>query len=104
MLALIEYDKKGNSVVIKSPVETTHEGWIVRGKIAHEAIPFNAKYTELERFNALHTHLLLTNLIKRGVFRKEGVELDPILGCLKKCGVNFRGASKIKKLTIELTI
>ena len=43
MLALIEYDKKGNSVVVKSPVETTHEGWIVRGKIAHEAIPFNAK-------------------------------------------------------------
>jgi len=43
MLALIEYDKKGNSVVVKSPVETTHEGWIVRGKIADEAIPFNAK-------------------------------------------------------------
>ena len=43
MLALIEYDKKGNSVVVKSPVETTHEGWIGRGKIADEAIPFNAK-------------------------------------------------------------
>ena len=56
MLALIEYDKKDSPVVVKSPVETTHEGWIGRGKIAHEAIPFNAKYTELERFNALHTH------------------------------------------------
>ena len=44
MLALIEYDKKDSLVVIKSPVETTHEGWIERGgKIADEAIPFNAK-------------------------------------------------------------
>ena len=69
MLALIEYDKKRSLVVVETPMETTHEGWIGRGKIAHEAIPFNAKYTELERFNALHTHLLLINL-----------------ACLKKCG------------------
>ena len=62
MLALIEYDKKGNSVVVKSPMETTHEGWIERGKIADEAMPFKAKYTELERFNTLHTILLLTHL------------------------------------------
>ena len=38
ILALIEYDKKGNPVVVKSPMETTHEGWIERGKIADEAI------------------------------------------------------------------
>ena len=69
MHALIEYDKRGNPVVVKSSMETTHEGWIERGKIADEAIPFNAKYTELERLNALHTHLLLTNL-----------------ACFKKCG------------------
>ena len=56
MLAPIEYDKKRSPVVVKSPMETTHEGWIERGKIAHEAIPFNAKYTELERFNALHVY------------------------------------------------
>ena len=104
MHALIEYDKRGNPVVVKSSMETTHEGWIERGKIADEAIPFNAKYTELERFNALHTHLLLTNLIKRGVIRKEGVEINPILGCLKKCGANVRGTSERKKLTIQLMI
>ena len=43
MLALIEYDKKGSFRGGKTPMETTHEGWIVRGKIADEARPFNAK-------------------------------------------------------------
>ena len=62
MHALIEYDKKGNPVMVKSPMQTTHEGWIELGKIADEAIPFNAKYTELERFNVLHNNLLLTNM------------------------------------------
>ena len=79
ILALIEYDKKGNPVVVKTYMETTHEGWIEQCKIADEAIQFKAKYTELERFSALHTNLLLTNLIKQGVLRKEGVELDPII-------------------------
>ena len=69
MLALIEYDKKGSPVVVKSHMETTHKRWIEQGKIPDEAIvdkaiPFQAKYTELERFNALRTNLLLTHLIK----------------------------------------
>ena len=38
-----EYDKKGSFRGGKTPMETTHEGWIVRGKIADEARPFNAK-------------------------------------------------------------
>ena len=62
MLTPIQYDKKGNPVVVKSYMETTHKRWIEQGKIADEAIPFKAKYTELERFNALHAILLLTNL------------------------------------------
>ena len=65
MLALIEYDKKGSPVVVKSYMETSHEQWIEQCRIAYEAIPFKAKYTELERFNALRTNLLLTNLIKQ---------------------------------------
>ena len=64
MLALIEYDKKGSPVVVKSYMETTHKRWIEQSKIPDEAIPFQAKYTELERFNALRTNLLLTHLIK----------------------------------------
>ena len=69
MLALIEYDKKGSPVVVKSHMETTHKRWIEQSKIPDEAIvdkaiPFQAKYTELERFNALRTNLLLTHLIK----------------------------------------
>lgn len=79
ILALIEYDKKGSPVVVKTYLKTTHEQWIKQCSIADEAIQFQAKYTELERFNSLHTNLLLTNLIKQGVLRKEGVELDPII-------------------------
>ena len=79
ILALIEYDKKGVPVVVKTYLETIHEQWIKQCSVADEAIQFQAKYTELERFNTLHTNLLLTNLIKQGVLRKEGVELDPII-------------------------
>ena len=38
MLALIEYDKKGSPVVVKSYMETTHKRWIEQGKIPDEAI------------------------------------------------------------------
>ena len=62
MLTLIECDKKGSPVVVKSYMETSHEQWIEQGKIANEARPFNAKYMKHKRFNALHTNLLLTNL------------------------------------------
>ena len=99
MLALIEYDKKGSPVVVKSYMETTHKRWIEQGKIPDEAIvdkaiPFQAKYTELERFNALRTNLLLTHLIKQGVLRKEGVGLNPISECLKSVGQKVAGLLK----------
>ena len=94
MLALIEYDKKGSPVVVKSYMETTHKRWIEQGKIPDEAIPFQAKYTELERFNALRTNLLLTHLIKQRVLRKEGVRLNPISERLKSVGQKLAGLLK----------
>lgn len=78
-LSLIEYDKKGNPQVLKTYMECSHEEWIAHCKLADDAIQFKEKYTELERFNALHTNLLLTNLIKQGVLKKTGVDIDPLV-------------------------
>ena len=44
ILALIEYDKKGSPVVVKTYLKTTHEQWIKQCSIADEAIQFQAKY------------------------------------------------------------
>lgn len=59
-------------------MECNHEEWIAQCKVADEAIQFKEKYSELERFNALHTNLLLTNLIKQGVLKKTGVDMKCI--------------------------
>ena len=80
-------------------METTHKRWIEQSKIPDEAIvdkaiPFQAKYTELERFNALRTNLLFTHLIKQRVLRKEGVRLNPISERLKSVGQKLAGLLK----------
>lgn len=78
-LALIKFDEKGNPIVLKNYMETTDEDWMKFCKVAEDAIVFQEKYSEIERFNAVHTHLLLTNLIHQGVIKKTGIDVDPLL-------------------------
>lgn len=78
-VAVIKYDEKGKPVILETLGEGSVEQWKLNFQVAKEAIEFQEKYTEIEKFNAIHLNLLLTDLIKRNVITNQGININPLV-------------------------
>jgi hypothetical protein len=78
-LAIIIREPAGGVKIVKIILEGGVEFWEQNFKIASEAIAFKEEMSNLEHFNAIHTNLLLTQLIKQGVITKQGVNVSPLI-------------------------
>ena len=78
-LAIIIREPSGGIKIVKIIAQGGVEFWEQNFQIASEAIAFKEEMSDLEHFNAIHTNLLLTQLIKQGVINKKGVDVTPLI-------------------------
>lgn len=78
-LAIIETLPDGSIRLVRIMGQGDSSFWEEQFKVALEAIEFQKKYTEMERFNSLHLNLLLTDCIEKGIINKKGISLKPLI-------------------------